>query len=426
MAEPFFIFHRTYLDAMRKLFNVIILPKETQRILSATLTAKNIVVELTGTYGVAKSTFALSVMKMFFSDLWASPVKPIAKLRETLTEFDVFWYVDIAAMQRGDEEREVRPKPIVTAPFKFINEIRRGSPKVYQTLLSLLSEGELEYKGRVYKSEDFICITDSNPKDTASVEMPKALVDRIDARIFFNAVGVTGALRMLREKFDGASIKYSSIVDRLSPVLESSDMARIWRDVENVKVPNHVLVFLSLLHGALQCVREYEIPSIGPQPHRLEIDRTTVEPHFRLQCDKCQYNGSICSRLEDVWGVRWLQSSVKIARGLAWVDGRTHVSLGDILFTISYTLNHRLILKEPASYPNTFTFIKLYLPDMLRLVGRNWAEAVTLWARYMRGDVEALSSLRSLSQRDSAVRKLYIELERRGEPSKPFIELTRL
>ncbi|MEM1532371.1 MAG: hypothetical protein QW599_05970, partial [Nitrososphaerota archaeon] len=66
MAEPFFIFHRTYLDAMRKLFNMIILPKETQRILSATLTAKNIVVELTGTYGVAKSTFALSVMKMFF------------------------------------------------------------------------------------------------------------------------------------------------------------------------------------------------------------------------------------------------------------------------------------------------------------------------------------------------------------------------
>jgi len=409
---PSFIYRDIYLDGLRDLFNAIILPQDTQRILSAVLLSRNYVIELTGTYGVAKSTFALSVMKCFFHDLWEAPVKPIAKLRETLTEFDVFWYVDIAAMQRGEEEKEVRPRPIVTAPFKFINEIRRGSPKVYQTLLSLLAEGELEYKGRVYKSADYICITDSNPKDTASVEIPKALIDRIDARIFFNALGISGVFKMLRSKFNGESVKYSNIVDALQPLLTSSDMAAIWEDVELVKVPNYVLVFLALLHGAFQCVREYEMPSVGPT-HQLEIDRTTIEPYFRLQCDKCQYNGSLCSRLDDVWGVRWLQSSVKTAKAVAWIDGRTNVDLGDILFVVPYTVNHRLILKDPANYPNTFTFIKLYLPDMLRLVGKNWAEAAKLWAQYMKGNKEALSMLKNLSQRDSAVRKLYQELEQK-------------
>jgi len=412
---PEFCFRDLYLDGLRKLFNAIILPQDTRRFLSASMLMRNSVVELTGTYGVAKSTFALSVMKMFFKDLWEAPVKPIAKLRETLTEFDVFWYVDIAAMQRGDEEKEVRPRPIVTAPFKFINEVRRGSPKVYQTLLSLLAEGELEYKGRIYRSKDYICIADSNPKDSASVEMPKALIDRIDARVFFNALGIQGAYKMLRARFDGGSIKYSNIVDRIPSLMTSKDMELIWRDVERVRVPNHVLVFLSLLYGALQCVRKYEMPSIGPQPHRLEIDRTTIEPQFRLQCEKCQYNGSLCSRLEDVWGVRWLQSSVKAARALAWIDGVGEVSLGHLLFAIPYTLNHRLILKDPGTYPNTFTFIRLYLPDMLKTVGNNWVEAARLWARYLSGDREALSMLRNLSQRDSAVRKLVVELERGGQ-----------
>ncbi|MEM4497191.1 MAG: AAA family ATPase [Nitrososphaerota archaeon] len=408
---PLYSYHGAYVDGLKELFDAIILPKDTQRMLSAALLSKNFVIELTGTYGVAKSTFALSVMKMFFRDLWEAPVKPIAKLRETLTEFDVFWYVDIAAMQRGDEEKEVRPRPIVTAPFKFINEIRRGSPKVYQTLLSLLAEGELEYKGRVYRSADYICIADSNPKDTASVEMPKALIDRIDVRIFFSALGISGSLKMLRDKFDG--VRCANIIDRIEPFLTSNDMRRIWDDVERVEVPNHVLVFLALFHGALQCVREYEMPSMGTKQHVIEVDRTIIEPYFQLQCDKCQFNGSLCSRLKDVWGVRWMQSTVKAARGLAWLDRRPAVSLGDILFVIPYALNHRLILRDPAAYPNAFTFIKLYLPDMLRLVGSNWAEAARLWARYLRGDREALSGLRSLSQRDSAIRKLYMELEKR-------------
>jgi hypothetical protein len=414
MASPSFAYREIYLDALSEIFKRIILPGDTRRILSACILAENSVVELTGTYGVAKSTFVFSVMKTLFSDIWEMPVKPIAKLRETLTEFDVFWYVDIAAMQRGDEEREVRPRPIVTAPFKFINEIRRGSPKVYQTLLSLLAEGELEYKGRVYKSSSYVCFLDSNPKDTASVEVPKALIDRIDARVFFNALGVTGVYTMLRQKFDGGSIEYADIVGSLTPAMDSKEIASVWRDVAQVKVPGHVLMFLSLLYGAMQCVREYESQSMGPGAVKVAIDRTVTEPYFMLQCDKCQYNGGLCSRLDDVWGVRWLNSSVKMAKALAWVDGSHSVSLGHVLFAIPYTLNHRLVLKNPSSYPNSFTFIRLYLPSMIRTVGRTWSEVGRLWARYVRGDTEALSMLRSLSQRDSAVKKLVEELERRG------------
>ena len=100
---------------------------EIKEMLSISLLTKNSITLLSGTYGTGKTTFILSVMKVFFSDVFEQQVKPIARIRDTLTEFDILLYIDIAKLRQGVEH--VEPRPIVTSPFKFFNELQRGNPR---------------------------------------------------------------------------------------------------------------------------------------------------------------------------------------------------------------------------------------------------------------------------------------------------------
>jgi MoxR-like ATPase len=397
-----------FLEGLGELSSSIHLPAETWRAYAASMATPNTVVELTGTYGVAKTTLALGTMKVFFGDVYSQPVRPIVRLRETLTEFDVFWYLSVRAMMSDDEEREVRPRPIVTSPFKFFNEARRGSPRVYQLMLSLLSEGELEYRGRTYRSEPFFCVLDSNPRDAASHEMPKALADRVDARI---PVGVPDPLTAAGVVSERAG-RWRSPVDGLETVMESADMKRVWAETSAVEFPEQCALLLSFVHAALQCARRYTVP-LWAAGEEVEVDRTLTEGGFQLLCDQCGFKGSLCSRVAEVWGIRWMISAARLAVGMAWLDGRGRASLRDVAAALPYVLNHRLVLRDGAAYPNTFTFLRLYIPAMLRVSGQNWAEAAVLAARALSGDEEALDGLASVASRDPAVTLLASAVRRR-------------
>jgi MoxR-like ATPase len=395
------------LEGMRELSGAVRLPPETWRVIIASMLTPNRVIELTGTYGVAKTTIALGIMKVFFSDVYEWPVKPIARLRETLTEFDVFWYVNVKALMSGEEEREVEPRPIVTAPFKFFNEIRRGSPKVYQVMLALLAEGELEYRGRVYRSEPFFCIMDSNPKDTASFEMPKAIIDRIDARIPVGAPDPLTSYAVLRDRARG----WRHALDELEPLMTSRDVSRVWAETSRVEVPAHCSLFLSFVHASMQCAERYRMPIWGGE-EEIEIDRTLAEGGFQLPCEQCRFNGNLCSRIAEAWGMRWMLSATRIAVGLAWLDGRQRVGLRDIVSVLPYVLNHRLVIKEGSRYPNTFTFLSSYLPALIRTSGEAWARAAHLLPRALRGSREALRELEEIASRDPAVQVVYRSVRR--------------
>jgi MoxR-like ATPase len=394
------------LEGKRELARAVRLPEETWRVIIASMLTPNRVIELTGTYGVAKTTIALGIMKVFFSDVYEQPVKPIARLRETLTEFDVFWYVNVKALMSGEEENEVRPRPIVTAPFKFFNEVRRGSPKVYQVMLSLLAEGEIEYKGRVYRSAPFFCIMDSNPKDTASFELPKAIIDRIDARIPIGVSDPVTTYSVLRN-----TRGWSRIIDSLEQITTSRDVERVWAETSKVEVPGHCNLFLSFIHAAMQCAKGYRMPVWGGEGE-VRIDRTLTEGGFQLPCEQCQFNGSFCSRITEAWGMRWMISATRLAVGFAWLDGRWRVNLKDVFDALPYVLNHRLVLKEGGRYPNTFTFLSLYLPAMIRTSGETWAKAAFLLPKALRGDREALDALLNIASKDQAVSVIAANIRR--------------
>jgi len=396
---PTFKYRSVFLAGLRNIFSWWRADPETKEMLSICLLAKNSVVLLSGTYGVGKSTFIESVMKVFFSDIYEQDVKPIAKIRDTLTEFDVLLYIDIAKLRKGIEH--VEPRPIVMAPFKFFNELQRGNPRLYNALLSLFAEKEVEYRGRVFRSKPFIAFCDRNPHDVSSHEIPKALWDRIDAHLYIRVLDITETYELLTSKY--VKTHMPRIVDALPKLLTSEKMLEIWNDVDKVVVPESVTLFLALIAGSFTCAH---------------VDRSVTEPRYRLPCDNCQYKGELCFKVREVWGTRWAESTIKFAKARAWLYSRPIVQLEDVLFVLPYTLNHRLVLKPEieASFPNKIEFVKKEVIERAVKVKKGvWIKAIKAYLAALKGDDSAREELEQLSERDVVVLKLYRKLKEETE-----------
>ena len=403
---PTFKYRSIFLAGLRNIFSWWRADPETKEMLSIALLAKNSVVLLSGTYGVGKSTFIESVMKVFFKDIYRQDVKPIARIRDTLTEFDILLYVDIAALRQGIEK--VEPRPIVTSPFKFFNELQRGNPRLYNALLSLFAEKEVEYRGRVFKSKPFVAFCDRNPHDVSSHEIPKALWDRIDAHLYIRVLDITETYELLTSKY--VKTYTPRIVDALPELLSSKEMLEIWNDVDKVIVPESITLFLSLIGGSFTCAH---------------VDRSVMEPRYRLPCDQCQYKGELCFKVREVWGTRWAESTIKFAKARAWLHGRPIVQLEDILFVLPYTLNHRLVLRPEieTAYPNKIDFIKSEVIEKAVKVKKNvWIGAIKAYLVALKGDDYAKRELKHLAERDVVVLKLYRKLKEETEQQQNSFE----
>jgi len=396
---PTFKYRSIFLAGLKNIFAWWRADPETKEMLSIALLAKNSVVLLSGTYGVGKSTFIESVMKVFFKDIYKQDVKPIARIRDTLTEFDILLYVDIAALRQGIEK--VEPRPIVTSSFKFFNELQRGNPRLYNALLSLFAEKEVEYRGRVFKSKPFIAFADRNPHDVSSHEIPKALWDRIDAHLYIRVLDITETYELLTSKY--VKSHTPRIVDALPELLSSKEMMEIWDDVDKVIVPEAITLFLALIAGSFTCAH---------------VDRSVTEPRFRLPCDQCPYKGELCFKVREIWGTRWAESTIKFAKARAWLYGRPMVQLEDVLFVLPYTLNHRLVLRPEieSAYPNKIEFVKKEVIEKAIKVKKDiWIKAIKAYLAALNGDENAKKELEQLAERDVVVLKLYRKLKEETE-----------
>ncbi len=393
---PTFKNRQLFLKGLQLIFSWWKGDPEIKEMLSISLLTKNSITLLSGTYGTGKTTFILSVMKVFFSDVFEQQVKPIARIRDTLTEFDILLYIDIAKLRQGIEH--VEPRPIVTSPFKFFNELQRGNPRLYNALLSLFAEKEVEYRGRVFKSQPFVCFCDRNPHDVSSHEIPKALWDRLDAHLYIKVLEVTENYELLTQKY--VKTRTQRIIDALPKLMTSKDMMEIWEDVDKVVVPESVTLFLALLGASFTCAK---------------VDRSVTEPKFRLPCDQCQYKGELCFKVREVWGVRWMESTIRFAKARAWLYGRAIVQLDDVLFVLPYTLNHRLVLRPEveSAYPNKIEFVKkVVIEEVIRKIKAPvWIQAIKAYIEAQKGNKDAENELRQLAERDVVVFKLWRKYE---------------
>ena len=94
---------------------------------------------------------------------------------------------------------EPYPRPIVTQPVKFFNEINRSQPGVEDAILGLIAEKEVEYRGEVFNSPNFVNWMDNNPHVGGN---DLAFTDRIDIELLFPSALLDQRYKVLKAKND--------------------------------------------------------------------------------------------------------------------------------------------------------------------------------------------------------------------------------
>ncbi len=348
-----------YLKAIEEIEKYYAFPDKHREIMKIIPLVRNGIFLIFGPYGYGKTVYADLIGKTLFGGDGAK-----VNLNSELTIHDVFFWIDAGKLAKGIEV--IEPRKIITAPFKFINELQRGNGKIYNTLLSLMSEKTIVYRDKIFKTPEFVMLMDANPFDSASVEIPRALLDRI-----------TGSFTMLtpneneREKL--MYLEHATPIDMAKSILSYNDMKKIWKEMEKVIAPDDLkFLLLHLIHNYLNnCIhgdKEYFSPEI-----------------MRSTCTHCRWKHEPCSELLEPLGERWWIDTIKVAKARAYLDGRNEISIDDILSVLPYILSHRVHLREDI-------LIAYRAPELWadKLVRRIKIELESRWIPALNGNERAL------------------------------------
>ena len=363
---------------------------ELREIIAASVLTKGAIIMLTGVPGTGKSTLVRIIMKTLFSDVYRQDPRPIASFRQGRTEYDVFFYIDTGALARGEEK--VSPRPIITSPFKYINEIQRGNDRLYSALLSLFQEGYLDVRGKVFRTPPYVAFLDRNPRDRGAVELPRALWDRVTVEVVVPSLGILREYDLALEQ-EGSGME--DLVSLAEERMTSREMAEVWDDVMKVPVDPSALLMLSLLKGSFRCQKGRDDDVLMMRP----------------DCSNCQYNGELCSKVEYAPGSRWRENTQRVAKALAWLRGDEVAGVEHFLEVLPYTLGHALRLS--SSY-RAYSGQKFVREEVIKNVLAVKAVPGGVWIKAIDAYVSNnIPKLEDLADRDPAVKEMLREARAR-------------
>lgn len=383
---PSFLHHDEYIKGIDRVFSLFLAIEDVKRFLSAVLIIRNAKIFLSGGYGSGKNTFVEIAAKTFFGDDLG-----IVRCHQELTTFDILWNINILRTLEG-KANAVTPRPLIVAPFKYLNECQRLNTQCQNALLNVLTDKTVAFGDTVSQTPDYVCFLDRNPHDIGTQGMVKALLDRVDFYLDVEYLGMKHSMELLDTKFKGKQV--DDLRDLAEPVLNTAQMTDIWHDVEKVRISEENIMRVSMTSMLLRkCIR---------------IDRSITSARFRVVCEGCPYNGQPCSKQERPVGQRWVDSLIKLGKACAWLDRKAEVSFADLLWGIPRVLPHRLDLKQNVfvKFANENEWVMQDFLPMVHSKLSMWDEAIPSFYESRKGDPEALKKLNLNAEKCLAVREL--------------------
>lgn len=382
-VKPTFKYREEYRKGLESIFSLFMTDKPSQEFLSCTLIGRDAKTLLSGGYGTGKTTFIEMAAKMFYSNEMG-----VVRSHQELTTFDILWALDIQKFIQS-KIGAVTPRSLITHPFKFINEVQRLNTQCQNALLEILSEKHVIFADIRATSPDYICFLDMNPHDIGTVGLVKALMDRIDYFLNVKPLGTENTSKLLAKKYGKRHV--DDLKTLIEPVLTTEQMMEIWKDVEKVTISKETFLRISLLASLLRrCIK---------------TERSVTSPRFRMSCGGCPYYGELCSEMERPIAHRWTDSSVRLSKSHAWLQGRDEVSFDDVLWAISYALPHRLELKQSVftKYANETEWVEHRVREAIGLKKDLWNEAIELLTPALEGDETAKAKLDEMKMKCLAI-----------------------
>ncbi|CAG0967360.1 hypothetical protein METP3_01227 [Methanosarcinales archaeon] len=356
LVKPVFLHHEKVMEGLTMIFgssrnSVKISDPDVLEMLRIIPISPDSISLLSGIMGTGKSTYAQAFTQVFFGKDSLGMIKcdPDKTPHETLYGTDVAsetsYNYDSKDKLIGTREMFVfdpQALAFVTKPVKFANEISRSGKSVQDALLGLFQEGEIEYRGKIFKTDrPYIVLLDQNPlhlQGMGARELEPALVDRIDVSISIPTTSIFDDLAIQQNKESETELK---------PILDYAIMKEVFADVRKVRKPL-ALKFMTLVMSQSLRVCKYRKDISSP---------IFIES---IDCTRCEYKNDICSAIEAPTGHRHIESILKFAGSRAWLDRREEISLEDIIAVMPFALSHRLKLKSKAymDSESTYSWIK--------------------------------------------------------------------
>ena len=311
----------------------------------------------------------------------------IAKVDKDKRAEQLLYGVDISSDDVGDGVLDYRfkpfPRPIVTQPIKFFNEVNRSQAGVEDAILGLIAEGEVEYRGEVFTSPQYTAFMDTNPHVGGN---DLAFTDRIDMELLFPSALLDQRYKILRGRHSGEKtekprqrILNSIMAGQITPI-RYHHLRTIWKNVKEVayEVPGYnALMDIAIIstlfaqrYGVHEPVAEvsldFTIPGTNSQV--MEHDRNTGDYQnsliplnssgyfldaslsesrvYRTALNKSEQaiargHGAM-ALMERVLAMRFTNSLAKLSRSLAYIRGNQYVTRQEVMDCLPYVVGHRM------------------------------------------------------------------------------------
>lgn len=315
----------------------------------------------------------------------------IAKVDKDKRAEQLLYGVDISSESIGDGGLDYRfkpfPRPIVTQPIKFFNEVNRSQAGVEDAILGLIAEGEVEYRGEVFRSPQYTAFMDTNPHVGGN---DLAFTDRIDMELLFPSALLDQRYKILKTRLQPKSGKKKTekprrrILDRIiegkiTP-LRYFNLKEIWKNTGYVKyeVPGYnALMDISIISTLFaqryavhepdaEVTLEFKVPGIDKPviTHKRNsgdykdslipldssgyfLDASLSESRvYRTNLQKSRQalargHGAV-ALLERVLAMRFTLSLAKLSRSLAYLRGNEYVTRKEVMDCLPYVVGHRM------------------------------------------------------------------------------------
>jgi len=280
------------------------------------------------------------------------------------------------------------PRPIVTQPIKFFNEVNRSQASVEDAILGLIAEKEVEYRGEVFSSPNYTAFMDTNPHVGGN---DLAFTDRIDMELLFPSALLDQRYKILKGRLIGSEttnprmkllnmiisgdvtpIRYEELVGDKKRKIEG-----IWgntKQVSYVKDGYNALMDISIIStlfaqrfGVHEPEAKIDISAesfaetithnrdsgnyknslIPVNSSGYFIDSSISESKaYRNSLEKSQQaikrgHGAM-ALMDRVLAMRFTNSLAKLSRSLAYLRGNQYVTRKEVMDCLPYIVGHRM------------------------------------------------------------------------------------
>ena len=290
------------MDKLIKNISRVIVGKEEQikKILAALISEGHVLIE--DIPGVGKTSLSKAIARSInlnYSRIQFTP---------DLMPSDV---IGISIYSTSRENFIFKPGAVFTN-ILLADEINRASPKTQSSLLEAMGEGQITVDDKTYKLEKpFFVIATQNPSEyEGTFPLPKAQLDRFMIRLSLGYPSYEEELRLL------TSSEILADPSMLDYVFEKDQLLNIIEEVKDVFVDKSISRYIM---DIILKTRNMEGILLGASP-------------------------------------RAAKSLQMIAKGVAYMNGRTYVIPEDVAYIGRDVLSHRIVLSQRSRYEGISSF----------------------------------------------------------------------